>query len=147
LEKLSNTELLILLLKYSTDNKIEGRTRFQKIVYLLKELSGINFSYDFKPYFYGPYSSELQNDINLLTELGVCREEIKTVAVDIIPGWKYTYILSDAGKKLAEYIEKKLDEQYLEKFKEHVRKIEKLSTGALILMSKYVLSKKMAQIQ
>lgn len=50
--------------------RIEGRKQCQKAVFLLKEYHKIDFTYPFIPYLYGPYSSQLQNDIDILGRTG-----------------------------------------------------------------------------
>jgi uncharacterized protein YwgA len=55
---------LLLLLKHH--GPIRGRTRFQKLVFLLQEKYHIDFGYNFIPYYYGPYSRKLQMEIDWL---------------------------------------------------------------------------------
>ena len=53
--------------------KIEGRTKFQKIVYILQSL-GVPFEEKFTYHYFGPYSAELQLEINDLVDSGVLKE-------------------------------------------------------------------------
>jgi uncharacterized protein YwgA len=53
--------------------KIEGRTKFQKIVYILQNL-GVPFEEKFTYHYFGPYSAELQLEINDLVDSGVLKE-------------------------------------------------------------------------
>lgn len=54
-------------------NTIKGRTKFQKMVYILQN-KGINFSEKFKYHYYGPYSSGLQLEIDELVDRGIFKE-------------------------------------------------------------------------
>ncbi|MBI1663887.1 MAG: hypothetical protein IS860_10505 [Nitrosopumilus sp.] len=50
------------------DMTVKGNTRIQKYGFLMhklysKELHGLNFYADWRPYLYGPYSEELKNDL------------------------------------------------------------------------------------
>jgi len=61
----SNFQKLITLLKEAKE--IKGRTKFQKIVYILKQ-KGIDFDEKFKYHFYGPYSPDLQLELEELID-------------------------------------------------------------------------------
>jgi uncharacterized protein len=52
---------------------IEGRTKFQKIVYILKTRN-ISFSEKFRYHYYGPYSSDLQLEIDELVDMDILHE-------------------------------------------------------------------------
>ncbi|MDR1696567.1 MAG: hypothetical protein LBR69_08100 [Endomicrobium sp.] len=45
-----------------------SRKRFQKIVYLLQEISSFPLSYRYNLYIYGPYSPDLTKDLFLMSE-------------------------------------------------------------------------------
>ncbi len=47
-----------------------GKTFIQKAVYVLQNWLGWNSDYKFKLHYYGPYSSDLSDDLNVLNELG-----------------------------------------------------------------------------
>ena len=44
-----------------------GRTVLQKLVYLLHVLYGVNPGYDFELYTYGPFSSQLLSDLDVVS--------------------------------------------------------------------------------
>lgn len=80
---------IIDLLKYV--GVIKGRTKFQKMVYILQN-NGISFSEKFRYHYYGPYSSELQLEIDELVDRGIFKEkeegpsskyELNSVVTDI----------------------------------------------------------------
>lgn len=47
-----------------------GKTALQKIVFLLQEVYKIDCGYDFELYTYGPYDSQLLNDLDLVEHWG-----------------------------------------------------------------------------
>jgi len=47
-----------------------GKNVLQKMVYLLQELYGVNCGYRFDLYMYGPFSSELLQDLDLVESMG-----------------------------------------------------------------------------
>ena len=47
-----------------------GKTKLQKLVYLLRELKGVQVGYGFRFYNYGPYSDGLSGDLGYLQSLG-----------------------------------------------------------------------------
>lgn len=77
-------------------DKVRGRKKLQKIVYLSKQI-GVPFSHDFDYHFYGPFSEALANELEEMKWLGLVDEE-KTQT----PGGfnQYTYHLSQKGRKL-----------------------------------------------
>ena len=56
-----------------------GHTYLQKLLYILQEVFSLDLGYKFKLYHYGPYSSELLGDIELLNHNG-------SIAISINPG-------------------------------------------------------------
>ena len=68
-----NMEKILALVKL-TNNKVEGRTKFQKLVYILKN-HGADFKYKFKYHYFGPYSTNLQLEIEELVDQGVLIEK------------------------------------------------------------------------
>lgn len=73
-----------------------GRTRIQKIVYFGQELFGFPSSYEFEIYQYGPYSAELDSDIQLLTALGWVATQPHE------PLYGPTYHVTESGASVAE---------------------------------------------
>jgi uncharacterized protein YwgA len=54
--------------------RIQGRTKFQKIVYILK-IKGANFNERFSYHYYGPYSSDLQLEIEELVDRQILNQQ------------------------------------------------------------------------
>jgi len=97
--KLLVRQTLPLILAYVDNGRpIEGRTRFQKMIFLLhKQTPFFKQKYDFVAHNYGPYSSELQNDIDDLIREGFLVGSFKTVEEGKI---KYDYSITSIGASL-----------------------------------------------
>lgn len=137
------TELLMLLLRNSRGHRIRGRTRLQKIVFLLEE-QGINFEYEFKPYLYGPYSATLKNNLSVLVELGMVNEESEEIEFDGVVHDRYAYSLTEEGRSIADRIEGSFPETS-RRLGELVENIQDMSTGSLVLSSKYIMNERLSR--
>ncbi|MUN30068.1 hypothetical protein [Sulfuracidifex metallicus] len=89
---------LIKLLLYiaKEENTEVTATKLQKIFFLLEKEKEIQLGLDFKPWFFGPYSSKLQDYIDKLIELGevdVEEEEVRDPLSGAIIGYKRNYVL------------------------------------------------------
>ena len=71
-----------------------GRTHIQKSVYLLKELHGVDLGYDFTLYKHGPYSFELDAEIEALRLVEGLSYEITS------SGYGPRYAVGQAGRSL-----------------------------------------------
>ena len=91
---------MLVLLAYF--EKVVGRTRLQKIVFLLQRKFNTNFGYNFVSYFYGPYSRDLQFDVNLLNMMDVVNVSAGTGV--------YIHTLSEKGMGMAKDIMKRRNE-------------------------------------
>jgi uncharacterized protein YwgA len=132
LVKISNVKLVIIAANYF--RRVEGRKQFQKVVFLLKEYSGIEFTYPFIPYLYGPYSSQLQNDIDNLARTGYLK------ASKIGP--LYYYEITPLGEKLASQIEKEYGEKQSKGFAKKVSALKECTTEELVQWSKQLMKEK-----
>ena len=91
-----------------------GRTRFQKMIFLLQAKQGDkdpkqDLGFNFIPYDYGPYSGALQLDINDLIERKFLEERPK---IDYSGKCMYRYEITENGKMLIDRLltESKYDE-------------------------------------
>lgn len=130
--RITNTKLLILTVNYL--GKIEGRKRFQKTIFLLQERFGIEFSYRFVPYLYGPYSSQLQNDINILTRA----DYLRASKIDYL----FFYEITPLGRERACQIEKEYGEEQAKKLRKHANDLKEFDTEELVKWSKQLMNKK-----
>jgi len=124
----------LLLLAASFLEKIEGRKRFQKTIFLLQEQFGIDFGYRFTAYLYGPYSAQLQNDIDILTQTGY----LKASKV----GELFFYEITPLGSKIAAQIEKEYGSELVKELKKRVDDLKELDTKELVDWSKQLMGKK-----
>ena len=51
-----------------------GKTRIQKMVYFLQEVSGVQLRYSFRMHLYGPYSDDVDSGISALRVAGYVKE-------------------------------------------------------------------------
>lgn len=79
---------LIAELAYRRKNQYPqfGKTILQKMVYLLQEVYGIKCGYQFDLYTYGPFTSQLLQDLDLVETLGGIRVYPVTGGYHIAPG-------------------------------------------------------------
>ena len=95
-----------------------GKTALQKMVYLLQEVYGVNCGYRFDLYTYGPFSSELLQDLDLVEGM----EGVNVVPVisgmggyQIIPGARSQILKKKAeeflvSEKVSNALDKLVDE-------------------------------------
>ncbi|WP_390532950.1 conjugal transfer protein [Sulfurisphaera ohwakuensis] len=108
--------LIKLLLYIAREEGVEvNATKLQKIFFLLEKEGGVDLGLEFKPWFFGPYSSILQDCIEKLVDSGdvdVKEQEIKDMLSNEIIGYKRVYILnsdfskSENDKKIEEFFRK-----------------------------------------
>lgn len=108
-------KLLPLALMYAENQQpIEGRTRLQKMVFLLqKELENrgktgvVGEQYDFVPYDYGPFSKDLYADLDEMLDDHFVNDEEKLLQSGNV---KYIYEIQDQGEDLVESQSEQWDE-------------------------------------
>lgn len=114
-----NRYALIAKLAQSLQNKSPqfGKTALQKMVYLFQEIYKIDCGYSFDLYTYGPFASQLLNDLDFTEHIGgvkVSRVDASLGGYEITPGEEEEYILkkaesfinnSDVKEKLVQLIE------------------------------------------
>jgi len=98
---LRNEYALVLLL--GSVPKIMGRKRLQKTVYLLQQ-AGVPFFEKFSYHHYGPYSAELQAEVDRLVDYGLVSETCNNAF--------YTYEITEEGRKFLETYEKVVGEKF-----------------------------------
>lgn len=130
--KIASIKLLILAAYYL--QKVEGRKRFQKIIFLLQEQFGVDFGYRFTAYLYGPYSAQLQNDIDILAQTGYLKASKM--------GELFFYEITPLGQQNAAQIEKEYGTELAKKLREHVSNLSESDTEELVTWSKQLMGKK-----
>lgn len=111
--KPDDVTLLISFFGLSGD-KVEGRTRIQKDICILKHEHKIPFNFSFEPYFYGPYSAKLTDVLDILLSAKLLRQDVVYVGFDLR---RYDYCLTSRGKRIFKQIERELREEKPELFK------------------------------
>ena len=102
---------LIKLLLYTAkeENTEVTATKLQKIFFLLENEKGVQLELDFKPWFFGPYSSKLQDYVDKLIELGEVdveeEEEVRDPLSEEVIAYRRNYILNSEFKPEEEEIE------------------------------------------
>lgn len=93
--------ILIPLLLCETLGTVKGKTRFQKLVYLIQDeanaqgIQGPSFDYELSHY--GPFSAELSSMLEDLEDHGILKERIEVTPSGYT---RYVYYLTEKGKKL-----------------------------------------------
>lgn len=103
-------DVIVPLLLTKTLGQVKGKTRFQKLMFLVKKsaekegIGGLNF--DFKIYLYGPFSNDLSREIDELVRRGYLNERIAHTCSNYEI---YLYNLSGKGEDFLEAaVEKEL---------------------------------------
>lgn len=125
--------LLISVFGFHRGNKIEGRTRIQKEVCLLKYRSKLPFTFDYKPYFYGPYSDELSETINTLVGVKLLKETIIPVGFN---SFRYDYTLTEQGRQLFDRIRQNLVNP--DSLRREIQELEGIGTHDLVSLAKAI---------
>lgn len=126
--------LLIAVFGVHENNRIEGRTRIQKEICLLKYESRLPFTFNYKPYYYGPYSEELSETINTLVGVKLLKETIISIGFN---SFRYDYILTEQGKQLFEKVRQNCEE-LITFLSEQVKQLENIETQSLVSLAKAI---------
>lgn len=117
---------------------IQGRTRLQKLVFLLKNKYEIPLSFDFTSYYYGPYSSGLSDYIDSMISYGLLEEKRVHLGKDID---RYDYHLTEKGRNLLqEQVEKEFQED--KPIANAITKLKEENTSKLVKEAKDIMSQK-----
>ncbi len=129
---------LLLSTIYLSKKHVKGRKRLQKTVCVLKYQYDVPFQFQFRPYFYGPYSEQLAEAINVLEAVGLVTEVEDELPSGVI---QYDYYLTKKGEAVAEdMLSKNVPEkESVSKLKRAVPKISDLETSELVAIAKSVL--------
>jgi len=142
-EKEAGTDKILLILAslFYNNNSIRGRTKFQKIIFLLKEKYGISFDFEFKPYYYGPYSEELSDTLSLLTALKFLEEHAEHLGMGIT---RYDYRLTERGRRYFEMAQKDSREntrKVIREIRKDIAQVNVLPTPELISKAKSLMKR------
>lgn len=77
--KLNRKDIILYLLYANGMQPVTGRTRLQKVLFLLEKeqklASHLKSTFDFEPWKFGPYSAELLRDIEFLENVGLLKSK------------------------------------------------------------------------
>jgi len=104
-----------------------------KIEKMKKEYE-IENEYNFSPYFYGPFSYEIYEDIEKLERMDLIKINRKIHEPKIAGDWQIfkEYSLTEKGKEITEKIYEKLDNVTKVKLKELIERFSKYTLVGLI---------------
>ena len=123
------------LLEATAEGKIEGITRFQKLVFLAQEEELHRTLYNFEPMDYGPFSSSLYEDIDRLVEEGFIRENKEPTSHPDGED-KQVYEITNTGKK--GLIAANLEEDFVGRHEQYEEIIDKYNELDLWPLLEYV---------
>lgn len=91
-----------LILLHECGEEIAGKTAFQKLAYFLGVKEGLDFG--FEPHFYGPFSRNLEQEVELLLLSELVREETTVLGTSRggAPISNTRYELTEEGRREAE---------------------------------------------
>ena len=100
---------ILLFLKHA--KKIEGKTKFQKMMFLAQKENKLSKEFEFIKYNYGPYSFELTKDLESLEKEGLLTIRKEEFATDSkFPGKRFVFQLTKKGEKFIKTEEVKFEE-------------------------------------
>lgn len=130
----SGLELLKILYIIRTHGEIRGRTRFQKLVFLLKYKYNVPFDFQYTSYFYGPYSYDLSEYLDSLLSYDLISETRIHLGTDVD---RYDYSLTQKGSEFIDKFEKAVeDNNEFERIREAIQKMDDESTPHLVRTAK-----------
>jgi uncharacterized protein YwgA len=120
---------LILALIRQSGDCVEGKTNLQKEMYFISIILGMDLG--FKPHFYGPYSPEVEQGLGELIGAGFVDMKWNSYGVDSESGFemkKYTYTLTESGKRLSDILAGESPEYDIKKIKSFVDKLKEMGS-------------------
>ncbi|SRR6266516_24284 len=130
---------LLLSTIYFSEGVIRGRKRLQKTICILKYRHDIPFHFNFRRYFYGPYSEQLAEAVNELEAVGLILETKEFLSGGLI---QYNCSLTREGAKVAKDLLSKNKDSELNaiilQLKASVPEITAIGTSDLVAIAKSV---------
>ncbi len=128
-EKAKEKGKWLLALLHAAGGAVEGSTRLQKLFFLLKHEFGISEPpYNFLPFLYGPFSTDINDDALDLEIAGLIEVERGMVEPTL-------YVLTPMGRMVAKEIYKKMPERGV------FSKMRRFNQMGLVELLKYVYAK------
>lgn len=122
-----------LLKVFNNITSVYGRKKLQKMIHLLA-VSGTPFPFKYEYYHYGPYSVDLQQEVNFMVQQDLVIEETKDDA--------YVYTITEKGHRFKSMLDKEFEFDINEELlhvlgAESSQFLEMLSTYAYLIDSQY----------
>lgn len=89
--------------------QIDGKTTMQKIVYFVRPKITLSDNPVFRPHFYGPYSSQVDFQLDKLVALGFLQQSARPTINDRL---MYSYRLTKLGKSVLESLTGKYSKEF-----------------------------------
>ncbi|MBN1593241.1 MAG: hypothetical protein JW941_08375 [Candidatus Coatesbacteria bacterium] len=121
---------IIALLLAASGGEIHGRTMIQKQMYFLSRALGENFNY--RAYYYGPYSDEVREGQDDLIGLGFVRMRREGLGIARKDGHevaRYDFKLTESGDRLVQWLRKEHPGED-DKIREFVENLNAVPGGA-----------------
>lgn len=114
------------LVLHAAGDRVEGRTKLQKLVYFAGILTDQLEELGYKPHFYGPYSSKVAASVDKLRALNFLDQSLASAGAIDSRGFevaRYDYRLTDDGRSIAD--EKAQEEPHVwERIRQAVHAVE-----------------------
>ncbi|BDC17766.1 conjugal transfer protein [Acidianus sp. HS-5] len=93
------------ILRIAKDSNVTvTATRLQKVVFLVEKELNRDLGYEFIPYYFGPFSKELQDDVYELKKEGyveVKEEAVEDIITGALVGFKKAYEITDNAPSIS----------------------------------------------
>jgi len=127
-------ELFCVLFLINSFGSISHRKKLQKLIFIAKKKFNFDVSFNFMPYLYGPYSSELSNFIKVLVTDGLISEKVTTANVT-----EYSYSLTQLGKTILESMKNNIDNTSIEKLNQVIKLCSNKTTPEIVSIAKEIM--------
>ena len=134
ISKMSIKELMLVLfykLKEKNGEGIDGRTKLQKLMFILKKQFDLPQELSYFKYTYGPYSAVLQNEVDELVAYNLLDENIERK----LNLTKYNYTLNGRGEALGKELFENLtleDKRTVEEMSEEAFRLIRQGLGDIV---------------
>jgi uncharacterized protein YwgA len=130
-------EFVLLLFSVVPGQRIEGRTKLQKVAYFFGSHLGVEGILGYRPHYYGPYSSEVADAVSMLASLGFLGETVSPGTLDAkgFERRKYVYELTTEGKEAVAVISKHVDPDFVSRFQNAVEKLTAVTDADYLPLS------------
>lgn len=118
-------EFVLLLFNVVPGQRIEGRTKLQKVAYFFGLHLGAGGALGYRPHYYGPYSSDVADAASMLASLGFLSETVSPGPLDEkgFERRKYVYELTEEGKEAAKVIAKHAEPGFVSRLQNAVKEL------------------------